>query len=315
MPVPVFFLLTGCVSADYERWVKIMRKERLHKALLITVLVICCVLLLFLIGFMLWMQGAFAPEPDTVPSTSLSDVTETTETEPTTEPTEPPIALNRFVPENFEFQGDYLTCNSEWYLLGIDVSKYQGNIDWQQVKEAGMSFAMIRVGYRGYGQAGNMLADDMAQANYWGAKNAGLMVGAYFFSQATTVEEAVEEAKMALELKKDWDMELPIVFDWEYIGAYARTADVSDRMLTDCAIAFCEEIKAAGRKPMIYVAPWFGKLILEDLNEYPQWLALYTGKMTYRYHFDMWQYTCTSTVPGVTGDCDVNIFFPYDDLK
>ena len=76
-----------------------------------------------------------------------------------------------------------------------------------------------------------------------------------------------------------------------------------------------EEIKAAGRKPMIYVAPWFGKLILEDLNEYPQWLALYTGKMTYRYHFDMWQYTCTSTVPGVTGDCDVNIFFPYDDLK
>ena len=110
-------------------------------------------------------------------------------------------------------------------------------------------------------------------------------------------------------------MELPIVFDWEYIGDYARTADVSDRMLTDCAIAFCEEIKAAGRKPMIYVAPWFGKLILEDLTEYPQWLALYTGKMTYRYHFDMWQYTCTATVPGVTGDTDVNVFFPYDDLQ
>ena len=63
------------------------------------------------------------------------------------------------------------------------------------------------------------------------------------------------------------------------------------------------------------VAPWFGKLILEDLTEYPQWLALYTGKMTYRYHFDMWQYTCTATVPGVSGDCDVNVFFPYDDLK
>ena len=293
-----------------------MRKERLHKALLIAMLVICAGVLLCLVGFLLWKQGIFAPTaPTIVPGTSQPVATETTETEPTTEPTEPPIPLNRFSPEDFQFQGDYLACNTEWYLRGVDVSKYQGYIDWQQVKDAGMSFAMIRVGFRGYGQAGNMVADDMAQTNYWGAKNAGLMVGAYFFSQATTVEEAIEEAQMALELTKDWDMELPIVFDWEYIGDYARTAEVSDRMLTDCAIAFCEEIKAAGRKPMIYVAPWFGKLILEDLSEYPQWLALYTGKMTYRYHFDMWQYTCTATVPGVTGDCDVNLFFPYDDLQ
>lgn len=295
-----------------------MRRERVHKALLISTLVICTALLMCLIGFVIWKQMP-APESDPVPSATQDRVTETTETEPvtepTTEPTEPPIPLNRFSSEDFEFAGDYLTCNTEWYLLGIDVSKYQGRIDWQQVKDAGMSFAMIRVGFRGYGQAGNMVADDMAQINYRGAKDAGLKVGAYFFSQATTPEEAVEEAKMALELTKDWDMELPIVFDWEYIGDYARTADVSDRMLTDCAIAFCEEIKAAGRKPMIYVAPWFGKLILEDLTEYPQWLALYTGKMNYRYHFDMWQYTCTATVPGVNGDTDVNVFFPYDDLK
>ena len=294
-----------------------MRKERLHKAFLIAALVICALLLVCLVAFVVWKQlPAKQDASATAPETTLQeDVPETTETEPTTEPTEPPIPLNRFTPEDFQFEGDYLTCNSEWYLLGIDVSKYQGYIDWQQVKDAGMSFAMIRVGFRGYGQAGNMVADDMAQTNYQGAKNAGLKVGAYFFSQATTPEEAVEEAKMALELTKDWDMELPIVFDWEYIGDYARTAEVSDRMLTDCAIAFCEEIKAAGRKPMIYVAPWFGKLILEDLTEYPQWLALYTGKMTYRYHFDMWQYTCTATVPGVTGDCDVNVFFPYDDMK
>ena len=294
-----------------------MRKERLHKVFLIATLVACMGVLLCLIGFLLWKQGVLnPPAPGTEPGTSQSTTAETTEpTEPTTEPTEPPIPLNRFSPEDFSFQGDYLACNTEWYLRGVDVSKYQGYIDWQQVKDAGMSFAMIRVGFRGYGQAGNMVADDMAQTNYWGAKDAGLMVGAYFFSQATTVEEAVEEAQMALELTKDWDMELPIVFDWEYIGDYARTADVSDRMLTDCAIAFCEEIKAAGRKPMIYVAPWFGKLILEDLTEYPKWLALYTGKMTYRYHFDMWQYTCTATVPGITGDTDVNLFFPYDDMK
>ena len=245
-----------------------------------------------------------APVQTTHPATEETTAATTVETEAT-----------ESAPLEFGYDGDYLTCLSRQSILGIDVSKYQGYIDWQQVKDAGMSFAMIRVGFRGYGQAGNMVADDMAETNYWGAKNAGLMVGAYFFSQATTVEEAVEEAKMALELTKDWDMELPIVFDWEYIGDYARTAEVSDRMLTDCAIAFCEEIKAAGRKPMIYVAPWFGKLILEDLTEYPQWLALYTGRMTYHYHFDRWQYTCTATVPGVTGDCDVNMFFPYDDME
>ena len=105
-----------------------MRKQRLHKAFLIATLVICTAMLLCLIGFVVWKQMPVKPDaPTTVPETTiLEQIPETTETEPTTEPTEPPIPLNRFGPEDFQFQGDYLTCNSEWYLLGVDVSKYQG---------------------------------------------------------------------------------------------------------------------------------------------------------------------------------------------
>lgn len=239
--------------------------------------------------------------------TTLEQTTATTECVPV--PTESPIPLNRFDEDDFAYDGDYLACLSEWYLRGIDVSKYQGKIDWQLVKDAGFSFVMIRVGGRGYGQKGVMFPDEYADANYQGAKAVGLKVGAYFFSQATSVDEAIEEAQYALELTKDWELDLPIVYDWEYLGDYARTANVEDRVLTDCAIAFCEEIKTAGRNPMIYVSPWFGKYILEDLTEYPQWLALYTGHMTYRYKFDMWQYTCLGDVPGVKGNVDVNLLF------
>ena len=107
-----------------------MGKGKSQKALLIATLVLCSVLLLCLIGFVAWKQIPADPKPGTTPSaTQGDDIPETTETEPTTEPTEPPISLNRFGPEDFQFEGDYLTCNSEWYLLGIDVSKYQGYVD------------------------------------------------------------------------------------------------------------------------------------------------------------------------------------------
>lgn len=156
-----------------------------------------------------------------------------------------------------------------------------------------------------------MRADEMANNHYSGAKEAGLMVGAYFFSQAVSVEEAREEALYALELTEDWELDLPIVYDWEYISEDARTAEVDADTLTACAVAFCQEISDVGRKTMIYVSPWFGNLHLDQLTEYPQWLALYKDVMDYKYHFDMWQYTSTGSVPGVTGDVDINIFFPY----
>lgn len=269
------------------------------------------------IAVMLVTNGVFSPseEPTQTLQTTLplqTTAQPTVETvEQTTGPTEPYVPPNRFTPVDFAYVGDYLTCVAEECQMGIDVSKYQSTIDWEKVKEAGFSFVMIRVGYRGYGQSGSMRPDDMADRHYQGAKEAGLEVGAYFFSQAINEQEAREEALYALELTRDWELDLPIVYDWEYISEEARTAEVDADTLTACAKAFCQEISDAGRKTMIYVSPWFGNLHLDQLAEYPQWIALYKDHMDYKYHFDMWQYTCEGSVPGVRGDVDINIFFPY----
>ena len=295
-----------------------MQTQTKKNKIILTVVIFALVLCIGIVTVvLLWQRGVFPPaeEPTETqqttlpPQTTAQPATETVEQ--TTGPTEPYVTPNRFTPEDFAYDGDYLTCITEECQMGIDVSKYQGYIDWEQVKEAGFSFVMIRVGYRGYGQAGTMRPDEMADSHYQGAKAAGLQVGAYFFSQATNEEEAREEALYALELTEDWELDLPIVFDWEYISDEARTAEVDADTLTACAIAFCQEISDVGRRTMIYVSPWFGNLHLDQLLEYPQWLALYKDQMDYKYHFDMWQYTCTGSVPGVQGDVDINIFFPY----
>lgn len=292
-------------------------KNKLFRLLLIIGIIVLVIAFSAVATLLVWKSGILGTEaPETtapVLQTSVPAPTLTTappDTTPT-EPTDPPYPPNRFTPEDFAYQGDYLTCVSEECLLGIDVSRYQGPIQWEKVKEAGFSFVMIRVGYRGYGEAGNMRPDDMANQHYRGAKEAGLMIGAYFFSQATNEEEAREEALYALELTEEWELDLPIVFDWEYIDEDARTAEVDADTLTACAIAFCQEISDVGKKTMIYVSPWFGNLHLDQLAEYPQWIALYKDTMDYKYHFDMWQYTCTGKVPGVEGDVDINILIPY----
>ena len=290
------------------------KKKRIWLIIGICVLVLCVGIVS---AVLLWRSSIWDPVVQTEPplQTTLppapTQMPTTVATEPPTEPTEPPVTPNRFTPDDFVYVGDYLTCVTEECQMGIDVSKYQGYIDWEKVKEAGFSFVMIRVGYRGYGEAGTMRPDDMANTHYRGAKAAGLEVGAYFFSQAINEEEAREEALYALELTEDWELDFPIVYDWEYIDEDARTAEVDADTLTACAIAFCQEISDAGRKTMIYVSPWFGNLHLDQLNEYPQWIALYKDYMDYKHHFDMWQYTCTGSVPGVKGDVDINIFFPY----
>ena len=196
----------------------------------------------------------------------------------------------------------------------MDVSAYQGNIDWKKVKASGIDFAIIRLGYRGYGKAGKLVEDEYAKANLKGATEAGLPIGAYFFSQAVSVEEARQEAQFVLEMAKDMEFDMPIVFDWEYLSDTARTADVDARTLTDCAIAFCETIEAAGYTPMVYfnIQQARTRMYLEELLEYKFWLALYDSSMTYQYKIDMWQYTCTGSVPGISGNVDINVYLQYD---
>ena len=160
-----------------------------------------------------------------------------------------------------------------------------------------------------------MLAeDDCAQANYRGAIDAGLKVGAYFFSQAISMQEAVEEANYLMEIIKDWDVEMPIVYDWEYISDDSRTGKMDARTLTDCTKAFCETVKAAGYTPMVYFnADQSHKSIyLEELIDYGFWLAQYDTVLNYPYKIDMWQYTETGSVPGIDGNVDINLYFPWE---
>jgi len=239
-------------------------------------------------------------------------------TQPSVEATEPPppslpdIPMNRYIESDFDYEGDYLTCLAGESVLGIDVSSYQGKINWQKVKDAGVEFVMIRVAGRGYGSAGVLYSDDLAQKNYEGARQAGLKVGAYFFSQALTTDEAIEEADYILQLTADWELDMPIVFDWECEGENYRTYGLDPRTLTDCTQAFCRRIEEAGHSAMIYFNPnaHNKQFYIEELTGYGFWLAMYSDQMTYPYHIDMWQYTKTGRVPGIDGDVDINLYLP-----
>ncbi|MCM1227293.1 MAG: glycoside hydrolase family 25 protein [Clostridium sp.] len=196
-------------------------------------------------------------------------------------------------------------------LLGVDVSVHQDNIDWVKVKNAGIDFAIVRLGFRGYG-SGEAQLDENYIENITGARAAGLDTGVYFFSQAITVDEAIEEAQMVINSLDGLDVNYPIVYDWEIIyDDSARTDNVPVDVLTDCCIAFCEAIKDAGYTPMIYQnkKTTMFKLDLERLTDYDFWLAEYNSEPSYYYDFSMWQYTSEGSVPGIEGNVDLNISF------
>lgn len=225
-----------------------------------------------------------------------------------------PVPPNKYGPEDFAMEGDYLTCLTGKSELGIDVSTHQLDIDWPKVAAAGIDFVMIRVGYRGYGQAGNMLPDENAQKNYEGAKNAGLKVGAYFFSQATSVEEAKEEAAFMLELIDGWKIDMPVVYDWERVDWVdsSRTKELPVETVIECSKAFCREIAKAGYRPMVYFN-WnlaHEERYLEALLDYDMWLAMYDSAMDFPHAIDMWQYTDSGVVPGISTSVDINLYFP-----
>lgn len=193
--------------------------------------------------------------------------------------------------------------------VGVDVSSYQQEIDWTQVAAAGVSFAMIRVGYRGY-TYGTLNQDPCFEANIQGALAAGLDVGVYFFSQAVSAEEAQEEALQVLEWVEGYPITYPVAFDWEPVeGEDVRTDGVTSETVTQCVRAFCSVIAEAGYTPMVYFNRGQGYAVmdLEQLQEYSFWLASYTDVPDYAYHFEMWQYSCTGSVPGIQGNVDLDL--------
>lgn len=197
--------------------------------------------------------------------------------------------------------------------FGVDVSKYQKNIDWEQIKKAGVSFVIVRIGYRGYGASGTLVLDPMFEEHFTNVKNAGLKVGVYFFSQATTEEEAKEEAFACAYVLNGRKLDYPIFFDTEASGASngsgrADGLGMEDR--TKCAIAFCEEVKAQGYKPGVYASTlWYRKRVdLSSLTKYTIWNAHY-GVASSPIDCALWQGTCTARLPGYKGDLDVNISY------
>lgn len=244
-----------------------------------------------------------APTVTSPPTTQPSTTVETT-VETTAETTQAPT-----VPREFGYDGAYRTCLTEETLLGIDVSSFQKEIDWAQVKEAGIEFVMIRVGFRGYGEKGGLVEDKYAQVNYQGAKEAGLKVGGYFFSQSTTPAEAVEEADFVKQLTADWEPDLPFGFDWECHTEEYRTANVDARTLTDCTKAFCE---AMGGNVILYANPAQSpkEMLWEEVSQYGLWLGDYAESPENPEKLTMWQYTNEGKVSGIQGNVDINLYFP-----
>ena len=211
----------------------------------------------------------------------------------------------------YYFNADGVLENGKTF--GVDVSKYQKNIDWNQIKKAGVSFVIVRIGYRGYGASGTLVLDPMFEEHFTNVKNAGLKVGVYFFSQATTEEEAKEEAFACAYVLNGRKLDYPIFFDTEASGASngsgrADGLGMEDR--TKCAIAFCEEVKAQGYKPGVYASTlWYRKRIdLNSLKKYTIWNAHY-GVASSPIDCALWQGTCTARLPGYKGDMDVNISY------
>lgn len=290
-------------------------KKRGTSALTITLIVIALVLAVALIAVtVMSLPGILAQEAPTEPPT------EPPTEAPTEPPTEPPLTLpppeeNPFDHLDFQYEGRYLKLRDGESITGIDVSHWQKEIDWEQVKASGVEFAMIRLGYRGY-EKGGLSMDSYAIANLDGAIAAGLDVGVYFFSQALTPEEAEEEAYFVLEQLEPYAeyITMPVVYDWEHVSdEEARSANMRDPdILTDCTLAFLQTVEAAGYRSMVYfnrTQSW-KYLNLEELKDYEFWLAAYTQRMDFPYKIKMWQYTNEGKVPGVTGDCDINIYFP-----
>ena len=198
--------------------------------------------------------------------------------------------------------------------FGIDVSKYQSGLDWNKIKKSGVSFVIIRIGYRGYGAAGNLVKDPMFEEHFTNARNAGLKVGVYFFTQAVNEAEAQEEAEGCNWALNGRMLDYPIFYDTEASTAPGGTgrADglgVEDR--TKCAIAFCERVKELGYKPGVYASTtWYRKRV--DYNtlrsRYTIWNAHY-GVSSSPIGCDLWQGTEKARINGYSGELDANISY------
>lgn len=223
--------------------------------------------------------------------------------------------------------GDRLIYTGNRYRtrFGVDVSAYQNRasetktIDWQAARDDGVEFAMVRIGFRGT-STGAINADEYYAQNIDGAMAAGIETGVYFFAQAITVEEAIEEADFVIELLRDHEINGPVAYDWEMHNSTYRVYGTTPEMATACAIAFCKRIQEVGYTPMIYAGTYVSYIkydqgaIAPYLSWYPEYKSASSEKLypTIRYQMDYWQFTSSCTVAGISGRVDANLqFIPW----
>ena len=229
------------------------------------------------------------------------------------------LNINPMSPEDFSAdENGEPVYNGEHYrtIKGIDVSAFQLNIDWEAVRDSGIDFAIIRIGGRGYapGEAGTVYEDTAFEKNLSEAKDAGLKVGVYFFSQAVSPAEAREEAAFVLDALDGRKLDLPVYFDWEFVhyGSTARTDNMDGKTLTECAEAFCKAVSDAGYKPGVYFNQELGYTMynLGRLDFCDFWFARPDSLSPYFYYeMGMWQYNWQGDVPGIDQICDLNYRF------
>ena len=195
---------------------------------------------------------------------------------------------------------------------GVDVSNYQGTIDWASLKAQGVEFAYLRIGLRGYGEAGTLYPDRSFVRYYEGAQAAGIDVGVYMFSQAATPLEAAEEALYVQQLLDGRELQLPVYYDWEpVLQEDSRTLDSSRLLLTAQARVFCELIEKSGYDAGVYMNRQQGyyRYDLKALSPYKLWIADYGDWPDFYYRFDVWQYAADGRLDGVSEILDLNVEF------
>lgn len=208
---------------------------------------------------------------------------------------------------------EYMENGQKVSRKGIDVSSFQGVIDWQAVAADGVEFAIIRMGIRGYG-TGKLVVDEQFEANIAGALAAGLDVGVYFFTAAVNEAEAIEEAEFLIAAMEPYGIQCTVVLDIEDVNSdSSRTNGLTKEQWTNNTVAFCERVKQAGYTPMIYgnMQSFMLMLDMTRLEEYDKWFAAYTSYFYFPYDFEIWQYSDSGTVAGIESAVDLNISF-YD---
>lgn len=194
--------------------------------------------------------------------------------------------------------------------FGIDVSAYQGDIDWEKVKASGVEFAIIRAGYRG-SKTGVLVEDTHFRKNLQGAREAGIQVGVYFFTQAVNEVEAVEEASMIVSLLENSKIDYPIFIDTEGAGGNGRADLLDAATRTAVCKAFCKTIDSAGYHGGVYASrSWYYRnLNVSELEEFVIWDAEYVGSPQYSGKYDLWQYSSSGLIDGINTRVDLDVSY------